>query len=86
MNIVLWLLAGGLVALLARFQDAGLQRQKLLMDVCCGAPGAAIGGLLASPATQWLSLDVHWPGMAAALVAAAVLLVIVNLHSLRDRR
>lgn len=86
MNVMLWLTAGALVALLASFKVEAVGRQRLLIDVTFCAFGALFGGLLSVPAEHWFSFEMHWAGMVAAIVGAAVLLLITHLHALRGRR
>jgi len=86
MNVVLWLMAGAVMALLANFRANAVRRQRLLVDAAFSALGALLAGMAAVPAGEWFSFEVDWPGMAAAACGAAALLAVANIHALRDAR
>jgi len=83
MNLFLWAAMGGLIGWAAAFSQVTQGRQRLLIEVGFAVLGGLLGGFIAAPMERWFSFEVHWPGLAAAAVGAAVLLAV---GSLRWRR
>ena len=80
MNIIIWLVVGGLIGWAA---SAIMRTQEgILLNVVVGIVGAALGGWLLSPlvgATTINQGDFSVAGLLVSLVGAVILLVIVNL-------
>lgn len=80
MNIIIWLVVGGLIGWVASM----LMRspEGIVMNVVVGIVGALIGGWLLAPmvgAGTINSGDFSLPGLAVSLIGAVVLLAVVNL-------
>lgn len=85
MNLVLWCITGTLIAVLSSFRTTTLGRLRLLVEVAFSGLGAVVGGMLAAPREHWLSADTHWPGIAAAIIGAVMLLGVANLRAMRSQ-
>lgn len=80
MNIVIWLIVGGLIGWIASMLMHS--PEGILMNVVVGIVGAFIGGWLLAPmvgAGTINSGDFSLAGLAVSLLGAVVLLAIVNL-------
>ena len=81
MNILIWLIVGGVVGWLASLIMRTDAQQGILLNVVVGIIGALIGGWVISPMVgvgtinEGLSID----SFLVSLVGAVVLLAIVNL-------
>jgi uncharacterized membrane protein YeaQ/YmgE (transglycosylase-associated protein family) len=80
MNLFLWAAMGALIGWSAGFSKSTQGRQRLLVETGFAAAGGLLGGFLVSPLDRWLSFEVHWPGLAAAAIGAAGMLVIGSLR------
>jgi uncharacterized membrane protein YeaQ/YmgE (transglycosylase-associated protein family) len=82
MNIIIWLVVGGLIGWIASMLMRTDGQQGILLNVVVGIVGAFIGGWLLAPmvgAGTINSGDFSLPGLAVSLVGAVVLLAVVNL-------
>ena len=82
MNIIVWLVVGGLIGWVASMLMRTDGQQGILLNVVVGIVGAFIGGWLLAPmvgAGTINSGDFSLPGLAVSLVGAVVLLAVVNL-------
>ena len=82
MNIIIWLVVGGLIGWVASMLMRTDGRQGILLNVVVGIVGAFIGGWLLAPmvgAGTINSGDFSLPGLAISLIGAVVLLAVVNL-------
>lgn len=82
MNLIIWLLVGGLIGWVASLIMGTDARQGLLMNVVVGVVGAMLGGWLISPlvGVPTINQDVFSPGaLAVSLLGALVLLAVVRL-------
>ena len=84
-NILGWIIVGGIAGWLASLFVGRDQQQGCLMNVIVGVVGAAVGGVIHNLITgqginfSFSSFDItSWTGFVVALVGAVVLLVIVN--------
>jgi uncharacterized membrane protein YeaQ/YmgE (transglycosylase-associated protein family) len=80
MNIIIWLVVGGLVGWAA---SAILRtRESIPLNVLVGIVGAALGGWLVSPLFGVSTINqgnFSGPGLLVSLLGAVILLAIVNL-------
>jgi uncharacterized membrane protein YeaQ/YmgE (transglycosylase-associated protein family) len=82
MNILIWLVIGGVIGWLASLMMRTDGQQGILLNVVVGIVGALIGGWLISPmvgAGTINSNDFSLPGLGVSLLGAVILLAIVNL-------
>ena len=82
MNIIVWLVIGGLIGWVASMLMRTDGQQGLLLNVVVGIVGAVIGGWLLAPmvgAGTINSGDFSVSGLAVSLVGAVLLLALVNL-------
>jgi uncharacterized membrane protein YeaQ/YmgE (transglycosylase-associated protein family) len=80
MNLIIWLLVGGLVGWVASMLVGG--PGGILMDIVVGIVGAFIGGWLLSPylgAGTINTNDFSLRGLVVSLLGAVILLAVVNL-------
>jgi uncharacterized membrane protein YeaQ/YmgE (transglycosylase-associated protein family) len=80
MNIIIWLVVGGLIGWAA---SAVMRTQEgILLNVLVGIVGAALGGWLLSPLVGGVSTinqsNFSVPGLLVSFLGAVILLVIVN--------
>ncbi len=81
-NILIWLIVGGVIGWLASVVMNTDGQQGLLLNVIVGIVGAAIGGWIISPlvGVATINEDVFSVGaLLVSLVGAIILLAIVNL-------
>lgn len=82
MNIVVWLVVGGLIGWIAsRIMNTDAQ-QGIILNVVVGIVGAMLGGFLLAPMLGHGTInqnDFSVMGLVVSLVGAVVLLAIVNL-------
>ena len=82
MNIIIWLIVGGILGWLASIMMKTDGQQGIILNVVVGIVGALIAGFLIAPmfGTGTInSSDFSIAGLLVSLVGAVVLLAIVNL-------
>ena len=81
MNLILWLIIGGVVGWLASLILKTDGQQGILMNVVVGIVGAFLGGFLISPLVGVATINegISIATIAVSLVGAVILLAIVNL-------
>jgi len=82
MNIIVWLIVGGLVGWVASMVMRTDARQGILMNIVVGIVGAFLGGWLISPLVGGATInqgDLSVVGLLVSLGGAILLLAIVNL-------
>jgi uncharacterized membrane protein YeaQ/YmgE (transglycosylase-associated protein family) len=86
MNVIIWLVVGGLVGWVASKVMNTDRQQGILMNVVVGIVGALIGGWVLSPIVGASTInqgDFSIGGLFVSLVGAIVLLAIVKLVTQR---
>ena len=86
MNILIWLVVGGLVGWVASMIMKTDGQQGLFLNVVVGIVGAVVGGYLISPLLGSSTINqgnFSLPGLAVSLVGAIILLAVVNLFRRR---
>lgn len=82
MNIIIWLVVGGLIGWVASLIMRTDARQGLLLNVVVGIVGAVLGGWFLSPLFGVSTINqgnFSLAGLLVSLLGAVVLLAIVNL-------
>jgi uncharacterized membrane protein YeaQ/YmgE (transglycosylase-associated protein family) len=82
MNIIIWLVVGGLIGWLASIVMRTDGQQGILLNVVVGIAGAMLGGWLLSPLVGVSTINqsnFSVAGLIVSLVGAVTLLAIVNL-------
>ena len=82
MNLIIWLVVGGLVGWIASMVMRTDAQQGVILNVVVGIIGALLGGWLLAPmfGTGTInSNDFSLPGLLVSLLGAIILLAIVNL-------
>ena len=82
MNILIWLVVGGVIGWIASLIVGTDAQQGILRNVIVGIVGALIGGWLISPMVGVASINegaFSLPALGVSLAGAVILLVIVNL-------
>jgi uncharacterized membrane protein YeaQ/YmgE (transglycosylase-associated protein family) len=82
MNIIIWLVVGGLVGWVASLVMRTDARQGILLNIVVGIVGAFLGGWLISPLVGGATInqgDLSVLGLLVSLGGAILLLAIVNL-------
>ena len=82
MNIIIWLVVGGVIGWLASLVMKTDAQQGILLNVVVGIVGAMIGGWLLSPLLGAGTLnqgDFSLMGLLASFGGALILLLLVNL-------
>jgi len=82
MNVVVWLVMGGVVGWLASLVMRTDAQQGILLNVVVGIVGAVLGGFLLGPMLGSATInqgDFSLSGLVVSLLGAIVLLAIVNL-------
>lgn len=82
MNLIVWLIAGGVIGWIASLLMRTDGEQGVILNVLVGIVGAAIGGWLISPMVGIPSINqgsLSLGALAVSLLGAIVLLAIVNL-------
>ena len=82
MNIIVWLVVGGLVGWVASMIMRTDARQGLILNIVVGIVGAFVGGWILSPLVGGATInqgDLSVVGLAVSLGGAILLLAIVNL-------
>jgi len=81
MNIVVWLVIGGLIGWVASVVMRTDGQQGMLLNVVVGVVGAILGGYLLSPLVGVSTINqsnFSVPGLLVSLGGAVILLAIVN--------
>ena len=82
MNLIIWLIAGGVIGWVASLLLKTDGEQGVILNVLVGIVGAAIGGWLISPMVGVPSINdgsLSLGALVVSLLGAVVLLAIVNL-------
>ena len=82
MNMIIWLVVGGLIGWVASMVMRTDGQQGVLLNVIVGVVGAALGGWLLSPLFGVSTINqsnFSVPGLLVSLGGAVILLAIVNL-------
>lgn len=82
MNLIIWLVVGGLVGWLASLLMRTDAQQGILLNVVVGIVGALIAGLVLTPLLGGGTInsgDLSLSGLLVSLVGAVILLALVNL-------
>lgn len=82
MNIIIWLVVGGLIGWLASVMMRTDGQQGIILNVVVGIVGAALGGWLLAPMFGVGTInqgDFSLAGLGLSLLGSVVLLAIVNL-------
>jgi uncharacterized membrane protein YeaQ/YmgE (transglycosylase-associated protein family) len=82
MNIIIWLIVGGIVGWLASLIMRTDAQQGILLNVIVGIVGAFLGGWLLAPMFGTGTInqnDFSVSGLVVSLLGAVILLAIVNL-------
>jgi uncharacterized membrane protein YeaQ/YmgE (transglycosylase-associated protein family) len=89
MNLIIWLVVGGVIGWIASLIMKTDAQQGLFLNVVVGIVGALIGGWLLSPLVGAGTVnqgDFSLPSLLVSLVGAVVLLFVVNLIRRRAPR
>ena len=81
-NIIVWLVVGGVIGWLASIVMKTDAQQGIVLNVVVGIVGAVLGGWLLAPlfGTGTINQDnLSVPSLAVSLLGAVILLAIVNL-------
>jgi uncharacterized membrane protein YeaQ/YmgE (transglycosylase-associated protein family) len=82
MNIIIWLVVGGVIGWLASLMMKTDGQQGIILNVVVGIVGAMIGGWLLSPLLGAGTINQNnfsLPALVVSFLGAAILLAIVNL-------
>lgn len=82
MNIVIWLIVGGIIGWIASMIMRTDAQQGVILNVVVGIVGSVIGGWLIAPLLGSATVnqnDFSIMGLVASLIGAVILLAIVNL-------
>jgi uncharacterized membrane protein YeaQ/YmgE (transglycosylase-associated protein family) len=82
MNIIVWLVVGGLIGWLASVLMGTDARQGIILNVAVGIVGAVLGGWLLGPLVGAGSInqgDFSLPGLLVSFLGAVILLFLVKL-------
>lgn len=82
MNLIIWLVVGGVIGWLASIVMKTDAQQGIILNVVVGIVGAMLGGWFLSPLVGIGTINqdnFSLPAMLVSFVGAAVLLAIVNL-------
>ncbi|RZI98924.1 MAG: GlsB/YeaQ/YmgE family stress response membrane protein [Rubrivivax sp.] len=82
MNLIVWLIAGGIIGWIASLLMRTDGEQGVILNVLVGIVGAAIGGWLISPMLGFATINqgaLSLGSLAVSLLGAVVLLAVVNL-------
>lgn len=86
MNLILWLVLGGILGWLASILMKTDAQQGLLLNVVVGIVGAMVSGWLISPLVGVATINqdnFSLPGLLVSFVGAVILLAVVNLFRRR---
>jgi len=82
MNIIVWLVVGGLIGWVASMIMKTNAQQGLILNIVVGIVGSVIGGWLIAPLLGAATVnqnDFSVRGLLASLIGAVILLAVVNL-------
>lgn len=82
MNIIIWLIVGGLIGWVASLIMRTDAQQGIILNVVVGIVGALLGGWFLSPLFGVSTINQNnfsIPGLLISLLGAVVLLAVVNL-------
>ena len=82
MNIIIWLVVGGIIGWVASMIMNTNAQQGMLLNIVVGVVGSMIGGWLIAPLLGSGTVnqnDFSVMGLVASLIGAVILLAIVNL-------
>jgi uncharacterized membrane protein YeaQ/YmgE (transglycosylase-associated protein family) len=82
MNIIIWLVVGGVIGWLASIFMKTDGQQGIMLNVIVGIVGAALGGLILSPMFGISTINqsnFSLPALVVSFLGAAILLAAVNL-------
>ena len=82
MNIIIWLVVGGVIGWLASILMKTDAQQGIILNVIVGIVGAVLGGWFISPLVGAGTINqdnFSLPALVVSFVGAAILLAIVNL-------
>ena len=82
MNLLIWLIVGGIVGWLASLVMRTDAQQGIVLNVVVGVIGALVAGLLIAPAFLHGTInsgDFSMPGILISLLGSILLLAVVNL-------
>ena len=81
MNLIIWLIVGGILGWLASIVMRRDAQQGILLNVVVGIVGAFLGGFLLSPllGAGTIMNDFSVMGLVVSFLGAVILLAIVNL-------
>lgn len=82
MNLIIWLVVGGLIGWVASLIMKTDAQQGMILNVVVGIVGSILGGWLVGPLLGAGTInqnDFSFRGLLASLVGAVILLAIVNL-------
>ncbi len=82
MNLLIWLIVGGIVGWLASLVMRTDAQQGIVLNVVVGIIGALVAGLLIAPAFLHGTInsgDFSMPGILISLLGSILLLAVVNL-------
>jgi uncharacterized membrane protein YeaQ/YmgE (transglycosylase-associated protein family) len=82
MNIIIWLVVGGVIGWLASLMMKTDGQQGIILNVVVGIVGAMLGGWLLSPLLGAGTINQNnfsFPALVVSFLGAAILLAIVNL-------
>jgi uncharacterized membrane protein YeaQ/YmgE (transglycosylase-associated protein family) len=89
MNILMWLIVGGVLGWLASLMMKTDAEQGIVLNVVVGVIGAMLGGFLLAPLFGTGTInsgDFSLAGLGVSFLGAVILLFIVNLFRGRGRR
>lgn len=89
MNLIIWLVVGGVIGWIASLIMKTDAQQGLFLNIVVGIVGALIGGWLLSPMIGAGTVnqgDFSLPGLLVSLAGAIILLFVVNLIRRRAPR
>jgi uncharacterized membrane protein YeaQ/YmgE (transglycosylase-associated protein family) len=82
MNLLLWIVLGGVIGWLASKVMNTDQNQGIILNIVVGIVGAFVGGLLITPLLGESTINqsnFSLPGLLVSFLGAVVLLAVVNL-------
>jgi len=82
MNIIIWLVVGGLIGWVASMVMGTNARQGIVLNVVVGIVGAVLGGWLLSPLFGVSTINqgnLSLPSLLVSFLGAVILLAVVNL-------
>ena len=88
MNIIVWLVVGGILGWLASILMKTDGQQGIILNVVVGIIGATIGGWVISPMVGVATINQNnfsLAGLAVSFLGAVILLAVVNLFRRRAR-